>query len=49
MAMNLRGPMSAMLAMAGVAGVTLGIATGFERITYVNSDWLSWRLVLAVQ
>ncbi len=34
---NLRAPMSAMLAMAGLAGVTLGITAGFERIAIVDS------------
>jgi hypothetical protein len=37
MTQNLRAPMSAMLALAGLAGVTLGITAGFLRITIVDS------------
>jgi MFS family permease len=46
---RLRGPLSAMLTLVLLAGVVFGLTVGYEQFGEVTSDWMSWRLVLAIQ
>ncbi|KAJ9099307.1 hypothetical protein QFC21_004188 [Naganishia friedmannii] len=47
--LRMRGPLSALLPLSAIGGVALGLTIGYERIAYVTSDWLSWRLALLMQ